>query len=270
MPLILITSQTAEWRREGIPLIWVNELKEEDSQEYLRSELGIRWEEIQADEQLKKQAFMLLKTIQGYPLGLQLATNMLLNNMQDKHSLRESLVEVVTKLDGLDDELMNFQINLMERPWSFNGAWKAVTANMQEEEFGAGASMVLQMLAYCKNDAPIEVLRGMYQCLDKGGMKTHQSCSFDQAIHGLKKFGLARARTNAEGVRCLDIHTLVKKFAVRADKDGVALKCILMAEQFQLLDCYLMSPAEACSKLPTLLKFLPSLLPENPMMTFCK
>ena len=73
LPLILLTSQTTDWRSFGYEVILITWLSEREATECLFSAFKIDQKQLEKDENLQKLLECLLKKLGGYPLALGLA-----------------------------------------------------------------------------------------------------------------------------------------------------------------------------------------------------
>ena len=218
VPLILITSRTTEWSREGIPVFRIGELSIEESVQYFLSVLGIQEEEPPRNEVLQQLILKLATILHGYPLGLKIATAML-NCMPDTgntHGMCKKLEAVIEKFKGeLDVELMEYPLDEpgSEQQTSLHLIWAETIKKVQQDEFGSDALQILEIMGCCNSKEPFTDLREVYNFLNQDTAEGEESHVFHMGLHPLKKYGFLQTYEDADGKMLIKVHAIVKKLA---------------------------------------------------------
>ena len=222
----MITSQTADWRRAGIPIIWVNELNKEEATSYLQQHIKNKLKRTEH----RKLITELSKSLQGYPLGLQLAVEMCQReSVVHRNRVEKNLKLVLASLRGnIDDAMMGKSLKHGSYRRSLQMVWETAKLKISNDEFGACALLLLQILAYCNPKVTkVTDLEKVYNhCPLPSKMKRLGNGLLQLALQPLRNLSLVNTFQDSDGNVCVRVHPMIQKFARREDKGQTGLQVI--------------------------------------------
>ena len=182
-PSILITSRRTEWRRDGIQILKITALTNEESLRFFHGHFELTNSQLQSNQKLVESIDYLSKQLQGYPLGLQLAAgNMTYIPDEDPISVLERDIQDLTaKLTGrIDPELMKQQPSTpTDYPNSFQLVWEVTMDKLHKERCSSTAIQILQIVAYCSPDnTDLVDLLNVYKELEPGKIQDQKRNNF--------------------------------------------------------------------------------------------
>ena len=239
LPLILLTSQTTEWKRHKCEVIDVTWLSREESLELLLSNFQVTPDALHEDEELESLMNGLVERLIGYPLALGLAAaNISFIPGQDSMTvLKERLAEYTGWVDDLEkilDQRVDTQLDT-EYPKTLEIVWSITMKNLGRRAHGREAKYLLSIIADFPNGHNLRVaeLFEMYSgtCEAFGVVfPTQHDVSFDAALSELQTVGLLRRRKMwRPSDEKIIIHRLMHILARREDQDDLVRQKILLS-----------------------------------------
>ena len=241
LPLILLTSQTTEWRRCQCEVIDVTELNEEESMNFLISRFQLSSQAVEDDSGLRDLLQSLNTKLNGYPLALGLAAANIpfIPGQDTSEFLKKSLGKYIHSVDNntilkqrANTHLAtNYQKTLLK-------VWDIAMTNLQRRENGREAKLLLRILAYFSQK---DLKYGSYDTVNKVYSKGRSEvfgitfpgandASFDDAFRELQTLGLATAKDKNPDIvnKNIKVHRLIQILARQDDPMNFGIQKILI------------------------------------------
>ena len=252
-PLILVTSQTAQWTKHGCSVIQVTRLSKEESSDFLRSRFSLSSEEIGGYSELQDLFDKFVKILYGYPFALALAAATIVDK---KGTLKEPelgpyFLKILLQryIRRMEEAEIHEQLDINSRldptyAHTLMKVWDIAVSDLETRRHGKDAKYLLRILAYCSQDiVKGEELRRIYAVTwEKFGVKIpdlnsklKKHASFEQALHPLYSLGLIRLHNETalpavKGRQAADVrvHRLVRTLAKCDDESSFGIQKVLL------------------------------------------
>ena len=233
LPLILLTSQSAEWSLYQCQVIEVTHISYEDSFRFFLSWFKLSTEEVQADADLQALLSSLLGKLNGYPmaLGLAAASIRYTPGLSCLSLLKQSLWRYIQRVD--DQSFLQQAINTSlatKYPHTLLNLWQITMSNLDRREHRLEARCLLAILAHLPQESlDEEIAEAVYQATNKRYELTfpgESDASYEEAVHELQMVGLVRVKEDGPKSQ-IRMHRLVQTLGRLEKEAGLGMQKII-------------------------------------------
>ena len=240
-PVILLTSQSTEWRRHGCKVVDVIELSTEESLTLLVSRFDLSLTEIDKDQELQDLLQNLVARLNGYPLALGLAAANILYipGQGSLELLKQSLKKYLRCVD--ENKILEQRVSSQlatNYPHTLLKVWDIAMTHLGRRMHASEAKKLLSILAYCPQDYLLKIqVQRMYEARSERfgvSFPDENDASFDEALHELQTVGLMRVENYDHEMSEVKVHRLVQTLARLGDAMDFAIQKLILYNVEQL------------------------------------
>ena len=219
LPVILLTSQSTEWRKQGCEAVDVTELSKIESLHFLSTRCKVSQQQVDEDNSLRDLLHNLAERLNGYPLALGLAAANV-SYIPDQDSvelLKKCLKKYIQCVD--DNTILEQRVDTQlatNYPHTLLKVWDIAMRNLERREHAREAKQLLYILAYFSQyelkHYLVEIAYNMRSEIFGVSFPEETDATFAEALSELQTVGL----TTIEKTNWLDkikLHRLVQTLA---------------------------------------------------------
>ena len=232
-PLCLITSQTLDWKDQGIETLEVLELTQDESVQYLMTQFKLSKEDLKKDSELNTLIDEVYKCVDGYPLALQLAAA----NVRSVHKcnppcvLRQKLENFVAKVKELDKKSIldkHVDVGHVDYDRTLGIIWEITKERIDSLERSSDLLHLLYIVAYTDPYGTLsENLKEAYKASLGGDESNGSITSFYEAQELLRELVLIQTYKDVKAQWKTRMHRMIQNLVRHDDSEGTGLEYIL-------------------------------------------